>query len=59
MDRTQKIIKLTNNKDKKVNLMFNNDLWELFKEACESENLKPTPKLEILILDYIESKGLL
>lgn len=59
MDKTQRIIKLTNNKDRKVTLMFNDELWELFREACTQDGLKITPKLEILMLDFIEQKGLL
>lgn len=59
MSNAIRIIKLTNNKDRKVTLMFNDELWELFKSACETENSKITPKLETLIIDFIEEKGLL
>ncbi len=54
-----KIIKLTNNKDRKVTLMFNNELWELFKAACAQTNGKVTQNLEILMIKFIEEKGLL
>lgn len=59
MDKTAKIIKLTQNKDRKVTLLFNNELWEKFKVASLEDGLKVTPKLEQLMIDYLESKGLL
>jgi len=39
--------------------MFNPELWELFKTACEKDNTKPTPKMEKWILNYLDEKGLL
>lgn len=59
MSNAVKIIKLTNNKDRKVTLMFNNELWELFKAACAQTNGKVTQNLEILMIKFIEEKGLL
>lgn len=59
MGDTVKIIRLTNNKDKKVSLMFNNELWELFKTACISDNCRFTNKLEMFMLEYLDEKGLL
>lgn len=57
MKSTLKIIQLTSNKDRKVTLMFNDELWELFKECCNSENSKITKKLETLIINYLDEKG--
>ncbi len=51
--------KLTKNKDKRVTMMFNNDLWEMFKNACEQENSKPTPEFEKFMLKFLANKGLL
>ena len=53
------IHKLTKNKDKRVTMMFNNELWDMFKNACEKENSKPTPEFEKFMLKFLENKGLL
>ncbi len=59
MDKTAKIIKLTQNKDRKVTLMFNDELWEKFKSASLDEGFKVTSKLEQMMIDYLETRGLL
>jgi len=59
MSKTDKIFELTRNKTKRTTLMFNHDLWELFKTACEKDNTKPTTKIEKWILNYLDEKGLL
>ncbi|MEI8388875.1 MAG: hypothetical protein WCG23_03210 [bacterium] len=59
MSKTDKILELTRNKTKRTTLMFNPELWKLFKTACEQDNTKPTPKMEKWILNYLEEKGLL
>lgn len=59
MDKTAKIIKLTQNKDRKVTLMFNDELWENFKAASLADGFKVTSKLEQMMIDYLETKGLL
>ncbi|KKP40224.1 MAG: hypothetical protein UR30_C0005G0005 [Candidatus Peregrinibacteria bacterium GW2011_GWC2_33_13] len=59
MSKTDKILELTSNKTKRTTLMFNPELWELFKTACEKDNTKPTPKMEKWILNYLDEKGLL
>lgn len=57
MKNTVKILQLTSNKDRKVTLMFNDELWELFKECCDSEKSKITKKLEALIINYLDEQG--
>lgn len=59
MTKTDKILKLTSNKNKRTTLMFNSELWELFKQACEEDSTKPTPQIEKWILNYIDSKNML
>ena len=59
MTKTDKILSLTSNKTKRTTLMFNHELWELFKKACDQDKTKPTPQMEKWILHYIDEKGLL
>lgn len=59
MSKTNKILELTSNKTKRTTLMFNLELWQLFKKACEEDKTKPTPQIEKWILNYIDSKNLL
>ena len=54
-----KIRQLTSNKDKRVTMMFNDELWNMFKKACDEQGTKPTPMFENFILSYLEEKGLL
>lgn len=59
MSKTNRILELTSNKTKRTTLMFNAELWNLFKIACEEDKTKPTPQMERWILDYIDNKNLL
>lgn len=59
MSKTNKILELTSNKTKRTTLMFNSELWELFKKACEEDKTKPTPQIEKWILNYLDNKNLL
>jgi hypothetical protein len=57
MSKTDKILELTSNKSKRTTLMLNPELWRLFKEACEEDNTKPTPKIEKWVLNYLDEKN--
>lgn len=59
MSKTEKIMNLTRNKDRRVTLVVNRELWDLFLQACGEDKTKPTPKIEKWVLDYIDEKGLL
>lgn len=59
MANPQLILELLKNKTKRINLAFNPKLWDLFKEACQSEGQSPTSKLEDLIVNFVHEKGLL
>lgn len=59
MTKTDRILELTSNKNKRTTLMFNSELWELFKKACENDKTKPTPSIEKWILNYLDKKNLL
>lgn len=59
MDNSDKIIDLLRNKDRRTSLVFNNELWELFLKACETDNIKPTNKMEKFMIKFIQEKGLL
>ena len=59
MEITAKIMRLTQNKDRKVTLMLNDELWEKFKAASLADGFKVTSKLEQMMIDYLETKGLL
>ena len=59
MSKTDKILELTSNKTKRTTLMFNPELWELFKKACEQDNTKPTSQIEKWILNYLDNKDML
>ena len=51
------IRQLTSNKDKRVTMMFNDTLWNKFKDACNQEGVKSTAKFENFMLTYLEEKG--
>ncbi len=59
MSKTDRILELTSNKNKRTTLMFNSELWDLFKKSCEEDKIKPTQKIEKWILNYIDEKNLL
>jgi len=58
-DKTDKIIDLTRNKTKKMSLMVNEELWELFKTACAKNNTIPTYKIEKWMINFIDENNLL
>ena len=53
------ILELLKNKTKRLNLAFNPKLWELFRQACKEDGQSPTSKLEDLMINYVDKKGLL
>ena len=59
MNETEKISELKTNKTKKVAFMFNDELWLLFKKACELNKTKPTWEIEKLMLNYLDKNNLL
>ena len=59
MNNAERIIDLLKDKDRRVSLVFNNELWELFLSACENEKIKPTQQIEKFIIRFISEKGLL
>ena len=59
MSKTDRILELTSNKTKRTTFMFNSELWELFKKACEQDKTKPTTQIEKWILNYLDNKNLL
>lgn len=56
MSTVEKILALTRNKTKRVNLTFNKKLFGMFKEESGKEGKKPMQKIEELILKYLEEK---
>lgn len=59
MKSTQTIISLTKNKTRKLTLMLNDELLELFKKSCKKNNIKLTTLIEGWIIDYIDENGFL
>lgn len=59
MNYSDKIVDLLKNKDRRTSLVFNNQLWEMFLSACETEKTKPTQQIEKFILKFLEEKGML
>lgn len=57
--KTDKIIDLTRNKTKKMSLMVNEELWELFKTACAQNNTIPTLKIEKWMVNFVDENNLL
>ncbi len=57
--KTEKIIDLTRNKTKKTSIMLNEELWDLFKQACRQNNTTPTLCVEKWIINYIDENDLL
>ena len=58
-NKTDKIIDLTRNKTKKTSIMLNDELWELFKQACKKNNTTPTLCIEKFMINYVDTSGLL
>ena len=57
--KTEKISELKTNKTSKVAFMFNEELWQLFKQTCETNKTKPTWELEKWILNYLDKNNVL
>lgn len=58
-NKTDRIIDLTRNKTKKTSIMINEELWDLFKQACKENNTTPTLKIEKWMINYVDENGLL
>lgn len=58
-NKTDRIIDLTRNKTKKTSIMINEELWELFKQACAEQKTTPTLKIEKWMINFIDENGLL
>lgn len=59
MSKNEKIINLITNKTKQFSITINNDLFDLFKKACEKNNTKPTRLIEIWMIDYLDKHNML
>lgn len=59
MSKTEKISELKTNKTRKVAFMFNDELWQLFKQTCETNKTKPTREIEKWILNYLDKNNAL
>ena len=57
--KNEQIIDLTRNKTQKSNIMINEELWELFKEACTRNNTTPTSKIEKWMINFVDENGLI
>ena len=57
--KTDRIIDLTLNKTKNMSIMVNEELWELFKQACASNKTIPTNKIEKWMINFVDECGLL
>ncbi len=57
--KTDRIIDLTRNKTKKMSLMVNDELWDLFKRACKMNNTIPTNKIEKWMVNFVDENNLL
>ena len=57
-NKTDRIIDLTRNKTKKTSIMINEELWDLFKQACKENNTTPTLKIEKWMITQKEDKTL-
>ncbi|MFI3300303.1 MAG: plasmid partition protein ParG [Candidatus Gastranaerophilales bacterium] len=59
MNKTEKISELKTSKSRKVSFLFNDELWTLFKKACNNNKTKPTWEVEKWILNYLDKNNLL
>ena len=57
--KTDRIIDLTRNKTKKMSIMVNEELWELFKTACTMNKTIPTNKIEKWMVNFVDENNLL
>ena len=54
LGKAEFIVDLLRNKTRKVTLMFNPKLWEIFKKRAEKDKESPTQKIEKLIINHLE-----
>ena len=59
MAKAEKVLELIRNKSKRVNLALNPQLWQLFEQCVDGENVAPTHKIEELIISYLDKQGFL
>jgi hypothetical protein len=59
MPKAEQVLELIRNKTKRVNLALNPKLWKLFEESAASEGLNSTSKIEDLLINYLETKGVI
>ena len=59
MAKAEKILELIRNKSKRVNLALNPQLWYLFEQCVDKEEIAPTHKIEELIISYLDKHGYL
>ena len=58
-NKTEKIIDLMRNKTKKTSIMINEELWDLFKQACAKNSTTPTLRIEKYMINYVDENNLL
>ena len=58
-NKIERIIDLTKNKTKKMSVMVNDELWDLFKQACAKHNITPTNKIEKWMINFVDENGLI
>jgi len=58
-NKTDRIIDLMRNKTKKTSIMVNEELWHLFKGACNKNETTPTLKIEKWMINFVDESGLL
>lgn len=59
VNKNERIIDLTRNKTKKTSIMINEELWELFKQACAKNHTTPTSKIEKWMVNFVDENGLI
>ncbi len=55
IDKELKKTYLKKDKTRKLTLMLNNELVEMFKDAAKSNNIKITQLIEAWIINYLEN----
>lgn len=58
MNKLEKILKLTANKNRMITLTLNSDLVEMFKIAAEKNKISMTRLIESYIIEYLDANGL-
>ena len=57
--KTDRIVDLTRNKTKKTSIMLNEELWDLFKNACKLNGTTPTLQIEKYMINFVDQNKLL